>query len=94
MAASLRTDLGLDALDMALLARGGELPGLIITAIAVPMYLAIRYTERLAEADVANSVGSKGDSCDCETRWPRASSPALRPTSSTAASGGRTTRHA
>jgi hypothetical protein len=29
-------------------------------------YLAIRYTERLAEAGVVNSVGSKGDSYDCE----------------------------
>ena len=27
-------------------------------------YLAIRYTERLAEAGVVNSVGSKGDSYD------------------------------
>ena len=29
--------------------------------------LAIRYTERLAEAEAVNSVGSKGDSYDCET---------------------------
>ena len=27
-------------------------------------YLAIRYTERLAEAEAVNSVGSKGDSYD------------------------------
>ena len=31
-------------------------------------YLAIRYTERLAEVGVVNSVGSKGDSYDCEDR--------------------------
>ena len=30
-------------------------------------YLAIRYTERLADAGVVNSVGSVGDSYDCET---------------------------
>ena len=36
-------------------------PALSITAIAA-FYLAIRYTERLAEAGVVNSVGSKGDS--------------------------------
>ena len=30
-------------------------------------YLAIRYTERLADAGAVNSVGSKGDSYDCET---------------------------
>ncbi len=29
--------------------------------------LAIRYTVRLAEAGVVNSVGSRGDSYDCET---------------------------
>ena len=30
-------------------------------------YLAIRYTERLAEAGATGSVGSRGDSYDCET---------------------------
>lgn len=36
-----------------------------ITAIAeCSQYLSIRYTERLAQAGVAASVGSKGDSCD------------------------------
>lgn len=29
-------------------------------------YLAIRYTERLAEAGVVPSVGSRGDSYDCD----------------------------
>jgi len=29
--------------------------------------LSIRYTERLAEADAVSSVGSRGDSYDCET---------------------------
>jgi len=36
-------------------------------------YLALRYTERLAEAGVEPSVGSVGDSYDCESigavRW-------------------------
>jgi putative transposase len=31
-------------------------------------YRAIRYTERLAEAEAVASVGSKGDSYDCEDR--------------------------
>ena len=35
-------------------------------------YLAIRYTERLDAAGAVRSVGSKGDSYDCET-------PACRP---------------
>ena|SRR5450756_378983 len=31
------------------------------------------YTERLAEAEATGSVGSRGDSYDCETPWPRPS---------------------
>jgi hypothetical protein len=38
----------------------------LLRSIEPSQYLAIRYTERLAEAGVANSVGSKGDSYDCE----------------------------
>jgi hypothetical protein len=30
-------------------------------------YLAIRYTECLADTEAVGSVGSKGDSYDCET---------------------------
>jgi putative transposase len=33
-------------------------------SIELSQYLSIRYTERLAEAGVVNSVGSKGDSYD------------------------------
>jgi len=64
VAASLRTDLALDALEMAIYARGQELAGLIHHSDRGVQYLAIRYTERLAEAGVVNSVGSKGDSYD------------------------------
>jgi|GEM_PF-2982245 len=32
-------------------------------------YLSIRYTERLDEAGAVASVGSKGDSYDCEHDW-------------------------
>jgi putative transposase len=67
VAASLRSDLALDALEMAIFARGHSLPGLIHHSDRGVQYLAIRYTERLAEAGVVNSVGSKGDSYDCET---------------------------
>jgi putative transposase len=63
-ASSLRTDLALDALEMAIFARGHDLPGLIHHSDRGVQYLAIRYTERLAEAGVVNSVGSKGDSYD------------------------------
>jgi putative transposase len=64
VAASLRTDLALDALEMALFSRGHQLPGLVHHSDRGVQYLAIRYTERLAEAGVVNSVGSKGDSYD------------------------------
>jgi putative transposase len=64
VAASLRTDLALDVLEMAIFARGHSLPGLVHHSDRGVQYLAIRYTERLAEAGVVNSVGSKGDSSD------------------------------
>jgi len=64
VAASLRTDLALDALEMAIFARGHDLAGLVHHSDRGVQYLAIRYTERLAEAGVVNSVGSKGDSYD------------------------------
>jgi putative transposase len=38
----------------------------LLRSIESGQYLAIRYTERLAEVGVTNSVGSKGDSFDCE----------------------------
>jgi len=63
-ASSLRTDLALDALEMAIYARGNDLAGLVHHSDRGVQYLAIRYTERLAEAGVVNSVGSKGDSYD------------------------------
>jgi transposase InsO family protein len=60
---SLRTDVALDALEMALWARRGERPdGLVHHSDRGGQYVAIRYTERLAEAGVAPSVGSRGDS--------------------------------
>lgn len=62
---SLRTDLALDALEMAMWARRGEsLSGLIHHSDRGGQYLAIRYTERLAEAGAVTSVGSRGDSYD------------------------------
>ena len=62
---SLHTDLALDALEMAFWARGGpHLAGLIHHSDRGVQYVSIRYTERLAEAGVVPSVGSKGDSYD------------------------------
>jgi putative transposase len=61
---SLRTDLALDALEMATWQRHGDLEGLVHHSDRGSQYLAIRYTERLAEAGAACSVGSRGDSYD------------------------------
>ena len=64
-ARSLRTDLALDALEMAFWARRtAPLQGLIHHSDRGVQYLAIRYTERLAEAGAIPSVGSRGDSYD------------------------------
>jgi putative transposase len=62
---SLRTDLALDALEMALWRRRtAGLKGLIHHSDRGSQYLAIRYTERLAEARAVASVGSRGDCYD------------------------------
>lgn len=62
---SLDADLALDALEMAIWPRhGARLDGLIHHSDRGAQYLAIRYTERLADAGVAASVGSRGDSYD------------------------------
>ncbi len=60
-----RAELALDALEMALWhRRQQELEGLVHHSDRGVQYLAIRYTERLDEAGVARSVGSRGDSYD------------------------------
>jgi putative transposase len=61
---SLRTDLALDALEMAIFARGEVLPDLVHHSDRGVQYLAIKYTERLADAEAVSSVGSRGDSYD------------------------------
>jgi transposase InsO family protein len=62
---SLRSDLALDALEQALYDRPiGESERLVHHSDRGVQYLSIRYTERLAEAGIEPSVGSKGDSYD------------------------------
>lgn len=61
---SLRTDLALDVLEMAIWSRREQLDGLVHHSDRGGQYLAIRYTERLAEAGAVTSVGSRGDSYD------------------------------
>lgn len=65
VSASLRADLALDALEMAIWSRRSQdLAGLVHHSDRGVQYLAIRYTERLAEAGAVTSVGSRGDSYD------------------------------
>ncbi|WP_431879382.1 IS3 family transposase [Amycolatopsis sacchari] len=64
---SLHTNLALDALEMGIWARkraGQDVTGLVHHSDRGVQYRAIRYTERLAEAEVVASVGSRGDSYD------------------------------
>ena len=72
MAVHLRTELVLDALEMAIWTRQqaghtdehGRLAGLIQHSDAGSQYTAIRYAERLAEAGALASIGTVGDSYD------------------------------
>ena len=65
VATSLRADLALDALEMAIWARQPTADdALIHHSDRGVQYLAIRYTERLAEEGAVTSVGSRGDSYD------------------------------
>jgi putative transposase len=64
VSSSLGADLVLTALEQALWAREGPLAGLVHHSDRGAQYLSVRYTERLAEAGIAASVGSRGDSYD------------------------------
>ncbi len=64
---SLRSDLAIDALEMAVWNRtraGQVLDGLVHHSDRGVQYLSIRYSERLADNDIVASVGSSGDSFD------------------------------
>ena len=61
---SLHTDVVLTALEQALWVRKGPFEELVHHSDRGVQYLSIRYTERLAEAGIATSVGSRGDSYD------------------------------
>jgi len=69
-AASMPTELPLDALEMALWTReqaGEDVTGVIQHSDAGGQYTAIRYQSRLVDAGAVASIGSVGDSYDCET---------------------------
>jgi putative transposase len=64
VATSMRTELVLDALEMAVWRRKEVLDGLICHSDAGSQYTSLRYTTRLAEIGAAPSIGSVGDSYD------------------------------
>jgi len=64
VSSSMHTDFVLDALEQALYARQPERDALICHSDRGSQYVSIRYSERLAEAGIEPSVGSKGDSYD------------------------------
>jgi transposase InsO family protein len=65
VSSSLRTDFVLDALEQAIYQRCGDgTTDLIHHSDRGSQYLSMRYTERLADAGINPSVGSRGDSYD------------------------------
>ena len=65
VAASLRTDFVLDALEQAIHDRcGAGVADLVHHSDRGTQYLSMRYTDRLTDAGIAPSVGSRGDSYD------------------------------
>jgi hypothetical protein len=66
VSASLRTDFVLDALEQAIYERRETgLADLVHHSDRGTQYLSMRYTDRLGDAGIAPSVGSRGDSYDC-----------------------------
>ena len=65
VSSSLATDFVLDALEQAIYDRGGAvMTGLVHHSDRGTQYLSMRYSDRLSQAGIAPSVGSRGDSYD------------------------------
>jgi putative transposase len=78
----LYTDLVLDALQMAIWARtrdGADLSSLVHHSDRGVQYRALRYTQRLADAEIVASVGSVGDSYEVSRRRESHPPPLLEP---------------
>jgi len=67
VAGHMRTPMVLDAIEMARWNRGLRHHGLRCHSDAGSQFTSIRYGERLAEIGATPSIGSVGDSYDCET---------------------------
>ena len=64
VASHMRTQMVLDALEMARWQRGTRLEGLVAHSDAGAQFTSVRYGERLAEIGAVPSIGSVGDSYD------------------------------
>ncbi len=64
VAGHMRTQLVLDALEMARWSRGTRLEGLVAHSDAGSQFTSVRYGERLAEVGAVPSIGTVGDSYD------------------------------
>jgi putative transposase len=64
VAAHMRTEMVLDALEMARWSRGTRFEGLVAHSDAGSQYTSIRYTERLEEIGAVPSIGTVADSLD------------------------------
>lgn len=68
VAANMKTEMVLDALEMARTCRGGHrLIGLVTHSDAGSQFTSVRFTERLEEIGARPSIGTVADSYDCET---------------------------
>ena len=63
-ASNMRTQMVLDAIEMARFSRGTTLEGLVCHSDAGSQFTSLRYGERLAEIGAVPSIGSVGDSYD------------------------------
>ena len=67
VAANMKTDMVLDALEMARVGRGARrLVGLVTHADAGSQFTSVRFTERLEEIGARPSIGTVADSYDCD----------------------------
>ncbi len=64
VAGNMRTDMVLDAVDMACFQRGARHSTLVFHSDAGSQFTSIRYTERLAEIGASPSIGTIADSYD------------------------------
>ncbi|GAA0638211.1 hypothetical protein GCM10009547_48230 [Sporichthya brevicatena] len=83
-ASNMKTEMVLDALEMARASRGGHrLVGLVTHSDAGSQFTSVRFTERLEEIGARPSIGTIADN-PTTTRWPKRPTASTRPSAFTA----------